>query len=1834
MSSTEARELELVGKVEMRIALAQDDKLESMLKTYLPPLLLKLGSEHVAVRNKVISTCQHIKIRLAGNQGIVLPVAALLKQYKANPESTMIRHFDLMFIQQSVGKLSSKEQMDLLPTILHGLANDAAKPTCATIFNLFLRLLPKLRIPLRGSKEDNELRQQLGLNDHIEDAKFVAAWISKLVLLTVIKSNVAGITCPGLTVQEYEFLTLNGKQETWDPTSEEGLNLTQTKIGTLAFLASGAFTDDERFLAALFASGDTNSRISGIGDDMLKRSSISVEDAEIVGNLLKVYSTLRPSLQTRLLMLLSKSAVSTTFTGQIVTIVQQAIQPDDNTNLPAKGLETIKFRNALFNYMNWVSRVGSTSDLAKVAPPLVGFLRNYIEDQGWPIPHDRSQDAASLRALAYETMGALAKTTPSIALHEDLSLVKWLFRSLTEEGSSETMFVSIEGALSSLLNIFAVPLNANMKRELRLLLLKYMTLQQGDGIVRSARFSTVRWANRCLDYDDVVGRWINILALGGGADERSDVVEEGKKGLDPYWYQLLNSSTTAPTECPLPDWSNMVKVFFTGESMIENSTTANSMKSGMEVDGISVFGNFAGLKVNAFAPAITYCRRILLLAAIKQSDIPFLIDADWERQLDVLFRSDKKSRKVMKAFIKTLDEEALQIYLTAALEGLLRKEGNGLEGCGKCLVELASLVPSSTIGYFTERSSELLPSIKSNNTETREIASRAFGIFASHPASNPESVGKLIKFLVEDIKPWSSAVGAESNKVHGSILALGYLLSRASYYDRLDDIDSTAIQNAIKLFLEIALATTSASTKEAIFNAIGQISAAGVLSISRMSDASTKWSSLIDILTTEAKKGNEKAILSLGRLSLVFDNESETGPLASLLTNLYGLYELKQAEVHFAVGEALSCVAACWESDVLLLGLDVDCKYRGKQKRPGTLEQLLSKLLQDCKTTKPSLKKASGIWLFCLIQYGGHLKECQSRLRECQAAFMGLLSARDELVQETASRGLSLVYEQGDQDLRERLVKDLVASFTGTSAQLKVDEETELFEPGALPTGEGKSVTSYKDIITLANEVGDQSLVYKFMSLAANAATWSTRAAFGRFGLSNILSESEIDPKLYPKLYRYRFDPNPNVQRSMNDIWNALVKDSSATISLHFDAILADLLTSILGKEWRTREASCAAIADLVQGREFEKYEKHLHDIWAVAFKVLDDIKGSVRKAALSLSMVLTGILVRQVEAGNSSKTAQSMLKEVMPFLLSGQGMDSSAKEVRVFATITVLKLVKSGGKSLLPFIPKLVEDLIGLLSTLEGEGVDYLYLRAAHYNLTEEKIDSVRTTAVSQSPIMEAIERCLDILDEGTMNEVVPGLENAMKTSIGMPSKIGCSGILVSLATRHSFVFRPHADLFLKLLEKAVLDRNNAVSAGYARSAGYLARLASDDSLLRLSDFSKTLYFDAEDESRRQISADIVYSVANFATDRFNAFAATFLPFVFFAKHDFDEHVKERFEKTWNENVGGSRAVLLYSKEINHLAISCLESPRWTIKHTAALTIADVVTSSGSEISTVNATAIWPALEKALALKTFDGKEVVLKAFVKFANAGKSFWEQESGVAVQMKKIAIREAKRNNDAYRPYSFASLGEYAELRTDIDMFDEVCKVITPMLEDAISEDKMDTSDDKDKDNKVGKMEDLLITNGLTALFQSANMKHTSPLPLKHLSLLLEICTKILASTKVSASSRNAYYERCKTLFGGLRKQTHSQGSSRYELALDFFTLLDIPSGSGTETMRTKKGEAAEMIVQALVGGVFGMSREGRDDLKERIKELVTEGRNLERSPSVRAALDKALKALNE
>ena len=133
-------------------------------------------------------------------------------------------------------------------------------------------------------------------------------------------------------------------------------------------------------------------------------------------------------------------------------------------------------------------------------------------------------------------------------------------------------------------------------------------------------------------------------------------------------------------------------------------------------------------------------------------------------------------------------------------------------------------------------------------------------------------------------------------------------------------------------------------------------------------------------------------------------------------------------------------------------------------------------------------------------------------------------------------------------------------------------------------------------------------------------------------------------------------------------------------------------------------------------------------------------------------------------------------------------------------------------------------------------------------------------------------------------------------------------------------------------------------------------------------------------------------------------AFAASALPFVFVFKHDTDEHAREVFEKTWQDNVGGTRAVSLYVKEIISLVSDNLESPRWATKHTAALGIASAITSLDPELDVATSDFLWPVLEKALAGKTWEGKEVVLKAFVKFAGQAKKLWQEKKQLSDSMR--------------------------------------------------------------------------------------------------------------------------------------------------------------------------------------------------------------------------------------
>lgn len=1687
------------------------------------------------------------------------------------------------------------------------------------------------------------------------DADFLANWLGKVLLLRVQAGAVVPNPPPGLTDADVKFLTLQ-KPDTWNPNAK-GINLAEMRIKIVAFLASGAFTDEERFLPALYASSSTDFRVSETGDAMLKRSSVSLENEDLVRQLFNAHARLPSPYRIRILGLLSKSEISTGFTNEILAAFRKNVTTDasaagDAASSASPGLELAKLHRALFEYINWVARIGpSKTNFDDIRTPVVDLLKHFIEEQGWPRPLRKSLDDIALRARAYDTIGVLAKGTAMSDI-QCLSLAEWLFRSLSEDPTADVV-VNIDGALSSLTSVFKPPHAPNIETALRAILSSYMSRAVEGDVVRSARHAVVKWANNCLPFSDVQARWIDILAIAGRQDERSDVVEEGQKGLDPWTYYANDSMSRA-----LPDWTQMVKTFFREPNTFAGNSASRGV-DGMDVDEESAYLNFPGDSFAAFPVALRYCKHILFLTALKN----FTVDPGWERQLEKLVNSDLETRHALREYLAAAPTISVRDLLGAAFEGMTKKDAKTAEECATTFVDVASVAPKGVLQSFCYRSAELMPLVTSNKGELRTLGAKAFGILAAHPSNEQGAMEKNIAGLRSIASKFNKAVGSELNAAEGAFLALAHLCSRAVYYQSAPSDSFSELLGGVFPRLD-SLATRPLPTQETIFEALTQLWTAGIQAFA--SDADVK-EHLIAPLLAQAKKGNGKAIAALGRLTLAFRTSEDPGNpqveeatkadgvVDLVLESLYELYEIKQAEVHFAVGEAITAAVACWDARVVQLTLDVESQAWPGQltKRPARVKALMEKLLTDCKTTKPSLLKASGIWLFCVIEHCSYLPEIQSRLRECQAAFMRLLSARDELVQETASRGLSLVYEKGDPELRSELVRDLVSFFTGSGPKLVVGDDTTLFEAGTLQAGEGKSITSYKDIVSLAEEVGDQSLTYKLMSLATDASTWSTRSTFGRFGLSNLLSESEIDPKLLIKLYRYRFDPNTNVQRSMNNIWKSLVKDNNAVMEEHFDAIMKDLLKSILGKEWRVREASCAAISDLIAGRPFPKYEPYYKDIWAAAVRVLDDIKATVRKAALHLCIALSTTLTRQLEESGTGSTATAMMNEALPFLLSDNGIQSNVEDVQLISLITVMKIAQKGGKALKPYITTMVPQLLELISTVEPQAVNYYYQRANESS--KEEIDKMRSSMVSKSPITEAIEDCLRNVDKDVMDKLAPALEDVIKTALGMPTRIGCSRVLGTLATRHTNDFRPHAARFLQLMEKQALERNDEISQSYARAAAYILRIAPDDAKQRFVERFIHLYLGSENEARRQKVADVVLALSKISPDHFTALETNLLPLAYLGKHDDDEYTHKAFDEVWDKHAGSSRTVARYIPEITGLVQQSLNTAQWALKHAGALAIASAVASvtSASEITgKVNLEALkvlWPVYEKALALKTFAGKEKLLEPFPEFVAKAKAWWSADKPLAELLNKIALREAKRNNDEYRPHAFRCLWRVAAAREDLSMLPDIAKIVGPYLDMSANDDDGDAMDvDKPGKSNGDKMRGVdpksrVAWAAMEAVAKGYNRVRIGETPLAELREIAVVLeepagskTLNLESPHISRSEfdiiRWTHWYGCvaelmEAAAGGKGEAT----GEGLEVLKWYLATLDLDrADTGTESQRSTRAKAAGAVLKVWKKeGKGSWGGEGMEATKGVVKAAMEKALKEERSMDVQAKWREAL-----
>ncbi|KAJ1961419.1 proteasome component M29, partial [Dimargaris xerosporica] len=468
-------------------------------------------------------------------------------------------------------------------------------------------------------------------------------------------------------------------------------------------------------------------------------------------------------------------------------------------------------------------------------------------------------------------------------------------------------------------------------------------------------------------------------------------------------------------------------------------------------------------------------------------------------------------------------------------------------------------------------------------------------------------------------------------------------------------------------------------------------------------------------------------------------------------------------------------------------------------------------------------------------------------------------------------------------------------------------------------------------------------LVYQLMNLANHHALWNSRRG-AAYGFASIMARSReyLQPHLatlIPLLYRYQFDPSKPVQRAMEAIWQALVDDPRVALHDHFDAIFQGLLSHIGHHLWRVREASCMAMAELLQTRGADAAAAltgELEALWQMAFRALDDIKESVGLAGLRLCRVLQTLTLQLCDASAThAREAKPVLATVIPFLLQ-QGLSSVVAAVKAFSLQMLLQLCNQGGALLQPHAVDLVATLLERLSDIEPQSMNELSFHVDKLGMTTDQLDRMRLNATHMSPVMQATDQCLDqVTSTEAIAALVPKLQHLIRRGMGLATRAGVARALTLLCMKKPHLLRlapetgpAHASALIKALSGALLEPSAPLRSAWATAIGYLAPLvAKDITIQRLVAHLERLYQEHIDQDVRAIVPTTMLAMSRHALERLQTIGDQVLPLVYFGMRDRDESVRDIWSDVWTDcNGGKTQTATLYQDEILRFNIQVLQ--------------------------------------------------------------------------------------------------------------------------------------------------------------------------------------------------------------------------------------------------------------------------------------------------------------------
>ncbi|KAK2167662.1 hypothetical protein LSH36_25g00006 [Paralvinella palmiformis] len=1629
----EAEELILLERVFLKIGSADsDEQFEKTVGKFLTPILLKLSSPVEGVRKKVMELLVHVNKRLKSRPQIQLPIDDLFQQYLDPNISGFVTNFTVLYIKMGFPRLDVGKQAQLVPQLIKCLEGrpDAQQNS---FLQLLMPVLPHVKLPskpeekllLYGLVDQPKIREKL--LDHMLDFLLLPYNYGVYQERARNTQPTSGhgtpepsFNGPPPSLSEAAFKKVLGESMPSPETVEK------IKRGIVEFLSTDVYPKHEILVHLLVATADTRYSVATAADHQLKCAT-KADDWNVPSVVKKLYDIfqgtvavkgkpqhLRPelkrtpaSVQLRLKIFpyLLKSREATGHFPASVQVVFDCLY-GANTNNKLKVM-AVQFIHQLCLHC-------ADSTFRPMGAVLLSGMIKLIAE---------AKEDSKLRMLAYVAVGKIARRVPQLVTR-DMSLLQNFFDAISKESGDNRL--ALQEALSMMSEAFKGIDQTNAK------LVEALIMQNIDKPEPQARQMAVEYARTVFAPDHLPSRYVLLLACG---DEKDEIAAEAAKALrvalrgdddSDHFVQVKRASVD---KCrPLPPFVDMVKYI--------HDMAANRVKTQHKyVSG----NNVLPFKPGAYVQILIYLRMCLSHDAGADPTI--------ENVRDMKLQAPSIGKYVRQLIGDNSDVEKTII---ATYINLIQQLLNAIGGAVPmyCLMEMVAVIREKIASSFVTNLDWVKNFMFSSREEVRIPAAELYSLIVSSALDDAKII-EIINEMSENL------VKQALEGQHGSLLCLGYLISNKISRQKSEDIkiedmeveeckdvvdEKATILKAITAIVEL-LDNSQMLLCHGACVSLGEIGRNGAMPLPAASedDKSVTKLQVVNKLLALVKSGKQhnkvrgQAATCAGYLCV---GDRDFPHRQVVIDGLLDSAAAKQFDLHFDIGDALVCCALGTNSpearDKWMVSEE---EYKPEQSDtedmiPDLLQALLEKYT---KSVNPHIRQGACIWLVSLIKQCGKHLVIQGALLNIQEAFMGLLSESDELTQDLASKGLAIVYEICGQDEKQQLVSLLVETLTsGPRKKQQVTSETKVFEEGSLgKTPDGQSMTTYKELCSIANDLNQPDLIYKFMHLANHNAIWNTKkgAAFGFTAIAAQAGE-QLAPhlhKIIPKLFRYQFDPNPKIQQAMSSIWNALVPKPKDTVDKFLPEILSDLQMNLISNQWRIRESSCLAVNDLLRGRNLDEVVDALPVLWENLFRVRDDIKESVRNAAEMALKTLSRVSIKICDP-NYGKVGDKATSLILPCLVK-TGLSSTVKEVQEISLSTLVKVSKSAGVLLKPHIPLLTVSLLESLSSLEPQFLNYASLHLASNEASLEKLDTARMAASKTSPMMDTVNLCVQYIDSDVMTELVPRLTDLIKNNVGLATKAGCVNLIISLSHQCPTALSPYAGKLLGVLLNGLNDRNVSVRKSYASVIGHLVKVAKDSSVEKLITRLKTWYLEKEEESTRQICGVTLHAMNRHNPDVFRRHAALALPLCFLAMHQ--EQEKDSTES----------GVRLYLTELVSLSQVALQSQAWSMKAQAAATMADIGDKLKSNLGAPHLGLLLTTLLEGL---TVDGQPTI----------------------EQVLTALMRECSKENMKYKSTALIYTTDILQAY-DIDKYQEISNIIYPMLDKKNTKD----SDDMDDDSNI-------------------------------------------------------------------------------------------------------------------------------------------------------------------